>query len=173
MFWMAPPSRQRPAADAARALLSSGRRSSGRPSDAGAPSTDDAGKDAKGTMLLKIGRASNVQRRMNEWSRQCGYEVEVLRFYPYVPHASSASPPSSSPGGGAGVPKMTPHVKRVERLIHLELAGMGLRAERGKCEACGREHREWFEVEGSRRGVGKVDEVIRRWVEWDEGVSKG
>ena len=120
-------------------------------------------------MLLKIGRAANVQRRMNEWSRQCGYEVEVLRFYPYVPYVSS--PSSSSPGSSPGraAPRLTPHVKRVERLIHLELAGMGLKADRGKCEVCGREHREWFEVEGSRRGVGRVDEVIRRWVEWDEG----
>ena len=108
---------------------------------------------------------------MNEWSRQCGYEVEVLRFYPYVPYASSssASSPAASPGSKAAAPRLTPHVKKVERLIHLELAGRGLRAERGACEVCGREHREWFEVEGSRKGVGRVDEVIRRWVEWDEG----
>lgn len=38
--------------------------------------------------------------------------------------------------------------------------------------ACGREHREWFEVEGvregSREGVREVDEVVRRWVGWSE-----
>jgi hypothetical protein len=111
-------------------------------------------------MLLKIGRASNVQRRMQQWSRQCGYEIEVLRYYPYLPGSSEAS---------GEMPRMTPHAHRVERLVHIELAGMGLRAVRASCEACGRDHREWFEVDASREGVGKVDEVIRRWVGWDEG----
>jgi hypothetical protein len=62
-----------------------------------------------------------------------------------------------------------PHSHKVERLVHLELAGRGLRvADRERCGACGREHREWFEVEASREGVRGVDEVVRRWVEWDE-----
>ncbi len=117
------------------------------------------------TMLLKIGRAANVQRRMNQWQRQCGYDVEVLRYYPYastVPspgrHGGSDSPPAGA---------MTPHAKRVERLVHIELSGMGLRAEKETCQACGRDHREWFEVGATREDVRRVDEVIRRWVEWD------
>lgn len=187
MFWMTPPSRLSPPGDAARALLSSGRgsgaggRTSSRNSDvvgdfaargAGDKGGKDKGGKGKGPMLLKIGRASNVQRRMNEWSRQCDYEIEVLRFYPYSPYHSSSSS-SSSAQAPKPPPSMTPHVKKVERLIHIELAGMGLRADRGACEVCGREHREWFEVEGSRTGVGRVDEVIRRWVEWDEGLGEG
>ena len=36
------------------------------------------------------------------------------------------------------------------------------------CAACGREHREWFEVEGSEKGVKGVDEVVKRWVAWGE-----
>lgn len=176
MFWMTPPSKLRPPGDAARALLSSSRGSGARGSDVmgdftttrgGPGGKGGKGGKGKGTMLLKIGMASNVQRRMNEWSRQCDYEIEVLRFYPYSPHHSS----SSSVQAPKAPPRMTPHVKKVERMIHLELQGMGLRADRGTCDACGREHREWFEVEGSRRGVGRVDEVIRRWVEWDEGLE--
>jgi hypothetical protein len=43
-------------------------------------------------------------------------------------------------------------------------------ADREKCEACGREHREWFEVEASRSAVADVDDVVRRWSDWDEGI---
>jgi hypothetical protein len=45
---------------------------------------------------------------------------------------------------------------RVERLIMK------------KCEACGKQHQEWFEVAATRDGVKKVDEVIKRWVDWAE-----
>lgn len=113
-------------------------------------------------ILLKIGRATNVQRRLNEWQRQCGYNLSLIRYYPYIP--------SSSPGD-AEVGRKIPHSHKVERLVHLELAGRGLRvADREKCEACGREHKEWFEVEASRGAVAAVDEVVRRWSDWDEGV---
>ncbi len=56
---------------------------------------------------------------------------------------------------------------KVERLIHIELNGKKA-SENGKCSACGKEHREWFEVEASRDGVKAVDEIIRRWVDWAE-----
>ncbi len=126
----------------------------------------------KKTILLKIGRATNVQRRLNEWQRQCGYDLSLVRYYPYVPSGGS------SPGGGGGeiasaeeVARKIPHSHKVERLVHIELAGRGMRvADREKCEACGRDHREWFEVEASRAAVAEVDEVVRRWSDWDEGV---
>lgn len=41
-----------------------------------------------------------------------------------------------------------------------------MRVKQEKCGACGREHREWFEVEASKKGVKGVDEVVRRWVDW-------
>ncbi len=88
-----------------------------------------------------------------------------MRYYPYVP--------SSSPSGGAAVARKIPHSHKVERLVHLELAGRGLCVadrERWKCEACGREHKECFEVEASRAAVADVDEVVRRWADWDEGL---
>lgn len=119
------------------------------------------GGDGDKKILLKIGRATNVQRRLNEWTRQCGYNLSLIRYYPYTPSASPTA-----------VPRKMPHSHRVERLIHIELAGLGLKiADKEKCEACGREHREWFEVEATREGVANVDEVIRRWIGWDEAVA--
>lgn len=166
MFWMTPESdRAPPPVEAARSLLAppsparpDGRR---RASDVVSSFAAGAGGGAKKTttMLLKIGRAANVQRRMNQWSRQCGYDVELIRYYPYLPGASEAS---------GATPRTTPHCKRVERLVHIELAGMGMRAELNGCAACGKEHREWFKVKATREGVRAVDEVIRRWVGWDE-----
>ena len=63
-----------------------------------------------------------------------------------------------------------PHAHRVERLIHLEL---GEQRVVKKCDACGKEHREWFEVEASKEGVKKIDDVVKRWVDWAERASSG
>ncbi|KAH6681682.1 meiotically up-regulated gene 113-domain-containing protein [Halenospora varia] len=112
------------------------------------------------TMLLKIGRAQNVQRRLNQWTRQCGYNLSLIRYYPYHSSSPSANEPPRTP-------RKVPNVNKVERLIHIELAGRRLQGD-GKCEACGRQHREWFEVDASRDGVKAVDEIIRRWVDWGE-----
>ncbi|OAA51951.1 DNA-binding protein [Metarhizium rileyi] len=165
MFWLTPTSKKAPPpVDAARSLLvppppSSAR--SRRPSDIVSTFADPSGKGDGKTMLLKIGRAANVQRRMNQWQRQCGYDIEILRYYPYVAAVHDGP-------GTSRTPRMTPHCRRVERLIHIELAGMGLRADTSTCGACGREHREWFEVKATREGIRRVDDVIRRWVDWDE-----
>ena len=136
----------------------------------------DVSKSTKRTILLKIGRASNVQRRMNEWSRQCGYNLSLIRYYPYVPTSSPAPSPLPSPSSRRSratspanplfsTPRKVPHAHRVERLIHIELSGKRMRQD---CTKCGREHREWFEVEATREGVKAVDEVVRRWVDWSE-----
>lgn len=129
---------------------------------------------SKKTIMLKIGRANNVTRRMNEWQRQCGYKLNLVRWYPYIPSTPQPSPdkpsypdlsrPSTSRRQSDVVRKM-PCVKRVERLIHLELAEKRVLKD---CEACGKEHREWFEVEASQEGVRGVDECVRRWVGWAE-----
>ncbi|KAL8840555.1 MAG: hypothetical protein Q9170_001308 [Blastenia crenularia] len=119
------------------------------------------------TILLKIGRASNVQRRMNEWTRQCGYNLSLIRFYPYVTSTPQGSPSSQASSSRAS-PRKVPHAHKVERLIHLELADKRVKKD---CETCGKEHREWFEVNGDRQGVKAVDEVIRRWVRWGETMT--
>lgn len=183
MFWLTPESQSvEPPVDAARSLLSpplpatptrpGGQR---RPSDvlAAFAAADDRtsgaelgrasrpGNNTNKKVLLKIGRATNVQRRLNEWTRQCGYNLSLIRYYPYIP--------SSSP---AAVPRKLPHSHKVERLIHIELAGLGLRvSDRDRCVACGREHREWFEVDATRKGVADVDRIIRKWVDWNESLA--
>ncbi|CCC11207.1 hypothetical protein SMACR_03913 [Sordaria macrospora] len=109
-------------------------------------------------ILLKIGRANNVQRRLNEWQRQCGYNISLIRYYPYVSSSSTSD-----------VMRKMPHSHKVERLIHIELQGRGLRVmDRGKCPSCGKEHKEWFEVDNTRAAVADIDEVVRRWSDWDE-----
>lgn len=154
----------------------------------------------KKTILLKIGRANNIQRRMNEWTRQCGYALSLVRWYPYVssspsasqqttptssrrpslqsPHSSASSnthsapqrPPLQPSSSSGNQVRKVPHAHRVERLIHLEL---GDRRVKRRCDACGKEHREWFEVEASRKGIMEMDDVVRRWVDWAEQVGGG
>lgn len=111
--------------------------------------------NSKKTILLKIGRAQNVYRRMNQWTKQCGYHLSLVRYYPYQPSSSSSQQES---------PITVPNVNKVERLIHIEISH--LQASFGKCDACGKVHKEWFEVEASQSAVHAVDEVIRRWVDW-------
>lgn len=135
----------------------------------------------KSTIFIKIGRASNVQQRMNEWSRRCKHKVTVLRYYPIqsssvsssssspfpTPQASPNSTGSPSPASPPRSPPLkVPHSRRVERLIHLELRDSQVNV---NCEGCGTVHKEWFEVEGSRAEIGRVDAVIQRWVNWSLG----
>ncbi|KAI0471013.1 meiotically up-regulated gene 113-domain-containing protein [Xylariaceae sp. FL0804] len=176
IFWLTPESAPAPPpADAARDLLAPPpsrpdtrqRRTSDVLQSFATAADEDKKKNKKKTVLLKIGRASNVQRRLNEWSRQCGHDLSLIRYYPYI---SSSASHQSLPAAAAAVPRKMPHSHKVERLVHLELAGLGLRvADRANCAACGRAHREWFEVEASRAGIAAVDEVVRRWSDWDEG----
>ncbi|KAM0719447.1 hypothetical protein Q7P37_005352 [Cladosporium fusiforme] len=186
IFWLTPNETTTPDATTARSLLSPpdlpqrGRRISDVVSEFSAAGSSSPRSRARGSattnkkpsILLKIGRANNITRRMNEWQRQCGYALTLVRFYPYV--SSSPSPsPAPSPGSArhrsssaSAAVRKVPCVKRVERLIHLELADTRVMRD---CAACGKEHREWFEVEGSEKGVRGVDEVVRRWVGWGEG----
>ncbi|KAK4679475.1 hypothetical protein QC764_0035140 [Podospora pseudoanserina] len=177
IFWLTPESQPlTPAAETARSLLSPSARPSGSRTISDILASfaafiddddDDRPRPSSGNgrsshtnkkILLKIGRATNVQRRLNEWQRQCGYNISLIRYYPYVPSNSTNT-----------TERKVPHSHKVERLVHIELDGLGLRAgDRGKCEACGKEHREWFEVEASRKAVEVVDDIVRKWSDWDE-----
>ncbi|KAF9894043.1 hypothetical protein FE257_009015 [Aspergillus nanangensis] len=123
--------------------------------------TSSPTSSSPGALRLKIGRTSNVQRRMNEWTRQCSHDVTLIRYYPYVRNRQDPRGTSIVPG------QKVPHVHRVERLVHLELGDMRLR-DLGQCEDCGKEHREWFEVPAEKMALKRVDDCIRRWVEWAE-----
>ena len=168
MFWLTDSASDAPESQAASSLLSDG----GAGTSKGRRKSDVLAQPSKiknvssrpKTMLLKIGRASNVQRRMNEWNRQCGYNLSLIRFYPYLPSSPIPSKFNApSPPPSPSTPHKVPHAHKVERLIHLELAERRVKRD---CESCGKEHREWFEVESSRDGLKGVDEVIRRWTEW-------
>ncbi|TKA31016.1 hypothetical protein B0A50_01984 [Salinomyces thailandicus] len=186
IFWLTHQSKDSPTESTARSLLSpetAGRPRHGRRiSDVMTDFSFDGSEPethGKKTIMLKIGRANNVTRRMHEWQRQCGYALNLVRWYPYM--ASSATLlPQCSPSRDApvypdlsrppsrresGVVKKVPFVKRVERLIHLELHEQQVKRQ---CAACGKEHREWFEVEASHKGVKAVDECVKRWVGWAE-----
>lgn len=168
MFWLTDNTLSASDSQAASSLLSVGAASNPngrRHSDVLAQSSNNRNASSKPkTMLLKIGRASNVQRRMNEWNRQCGYNLSLIRFYPYLPSSPLPSRQSySSPPASPSTPHKVPHAHRVERLIHLELAERRVKRD---CESCGKEHREWFEVESNRDGLRGLDEIIRRWTEW-------
>ena len=214
IFWLTPESQSSPPVDIAKAFMSTdfpgSRTPNRRTGDLLSSQPGVREVNGKRTILLKIGRARNVHRRMTQWENQCGYTPSLLRFYPYVsstnpspastpdvtpkrpvlnPEASeylrrmsetharasqgTLSPqasgprdrrPSLSPENSSSV-RQVPNVKRVERLIHVELTDKRLKKE---CDACGRVHMEWFEVEATREGVKYVDEAVRRWVEWSE-----
>jgi Meiotically up-regulated gene 113 len=177
MFWLTPTSLpSTPPSETASSLLSppssrptqNRRRTSEVLQTFSNASADSGSRDANRTILLKIGRASNVQRRLNEWSRQCGHNLSLIRYYPYNPSSSPGVGSNSHPGGAT--PAKVPHVHRIERLIHIELADKRAK-ESGRCASCGSLHREWFEVEASRDGVRSVDEVVRRWADW--GAREG
>ncbi|MCJ1469218.1 hypothetical protein MMC07_007851 [Pseudocyphellaria aurata] len=179
MFWLTPSDSPTPTAEATSCLLTTPARpapSRHRTSEIvreyapmSSRSTDEA------TILLKIGRANNVQRRMNEWSRQCNHNLSLIRYYPHTlsapssQHISQINLAKNSITPNAAFPLKVPNAHKVERLIHLELADLRVRR---SCAACGKEHREWFEVDGNRKGVCKVDAVVKRWVEWSLGMDQ-
>ncbi|MCJ1289926.1 hypothetical protein MMC34_001459 [Xylographa carneopallida] len=173
IFWLTPTSIPFPSPTTASSLLASPDQPPHRTSDTIRPFTLPSPTSPK-TLMLKIGRATNVQRRLHEWTRQCGFHVSLVRYYPYQPSSGAWMMESEGEGqqlaAECDYPRQVPHVARVERLIHLELGGGRAR---GRCAGCGREHREWFEVGASRDGVRAVDEVVRRWVGWGEGMGMG
>ncbi|KAI5273852.1 DUF1766-domain-containing protein [Aureobasidium subglaciale] len=171
IFWLTETDSSTPSNDTAASLLSAPKQSR-RPSDVMSEYSANRSTTTTRTIKLKIGRANNVHRRMNEWNRQCGYNLSLVRFYPYISSSSSSSP-STSPTRPTLAKRHTsdqqvhkvPHAHRVERLVHLELGGKRIKRD---CGACGREHKEWFEIEATAEGVAAVDEVVRRWVRWAE-----
>lgn len=154
-------------------------------------------------ILLKIGRAVNVHRRMTQWTKQCGHHLTLIRHYPQSQPISPYHPPISrqSRSSTSSEKKQThndgdddetknlsvptgkaPYIHRIERLIHLELAALkyqnpsspGSKLENendeekntASCKNCGRVHREWFEIDGTKEAVRVVDRVIQRWISW-------
>lgn len=143
------------------------RSASGAPREV-AKDTESAQQEQR--ILLKIGRANNVQRRLHEWSTQCGYNLELVRYYP---HISASSPGSTTPKAttkalNKEIGRKVPNSHRIERLIHLELGDNPGNRPEIKCDMCKRTHQEWFSVPATRAGLEGVDEVVKKWIEYGE-----
>ncbi|KAE8223774.1 hypothetical protein CF319_g3248 [Tilletia indica] len=142
-------------------------------------------------VCLKVGRTSNVFRRMGEWRGRCrrrGAGLVLVGFEP-SPQASArthnnnrngnntssssspALPPAQGVLGGAaevwcdGIYGSN----KWERLIHLELLDLGRRLDEGPCEDCGARHREIFLI--PRRGLYRSDDGRGRGRGADDGEA--
>ncbi|KAI9752085.1 MAG: Adaptor for signal transduction [Chaenotheca gracillima] len=92
--------------------------------------------------LVKIGLTNrdNVQTRLDEMSRTCQQTIfEIVDVHQ----------------------RRVRHARRVERLVHAELALWQMTL--ALCEACGRRHKEWFEIEEA-----VALSVVERWRAWVE-----
>ena len=100
--------------------------------------------------VIKVGRTTDVAHRMWLAERKCCVRPEVLAVYP--PLAEQ---------------KKTPWIKRVERLMLLELKDRFPQATIVSCK-CGRDHREWVRIDPSSPGKMLADmwAVVEKWSEF-------
>lgn len=86
----------------------------------------------------KIGKTTgNVEKRLKEWEKQCKRLVR----------ADFQS-------------KHSPHVGRIETLIHADLTEMRFRT--SQCSACSTVHKEWFQIDDPE----SVKKIIIKWTTW-------
>ena len=72
---------------------------------------------------LKVGRAVNLVKRIDEWGKQCGSKEVVLRgWYPGTVDGEVTSTLKGKVTAGA----RGPFCHRLERLIHIELADLAM-----------------------------------------------
>ncbi|RIA94703.1 hypothetical protein C1645_542590 [Glomus cerebriforme] len=129
--------------------------------------------------LYKVGRTTNVHRRLYQWAKQCGYSPELIEMFPNVDIISSfSSQETLLIDSESELLETIPRCKythRAERLIHIEL-GARFKADLEKCSTCGNLHREWFKVtahalgNGIMHGWDDVRKVIVHWVSYVERV---
>jgi len=140
------------------------------------------------TIHLKVGRATNLNRRMDQWGKQCGSKEQILRgFWPGGMDKSGVPMKGLVQAGPKG-----PWCHRVERLVHIELADLVEHApylERGypnvsankevkkggkrdvkRCPDCNTKHQEIFSfervIEGRYKGKEWEDivkPIIEKW----------
>jgi predicted GIY-YIG superfamily endonuclease len=89
---------------------------------------------------VKIGYTNDLERRLNEWNKNCDHKHE---YHPDVQRGE--------------LPQIA-HVKRIERLIHIELRD---HRKQRYCKKCKRNHIEWFQI-----GASSVMKVFSKWYEW-------
>ncbi|KAF8969953.1 hypothetical protein BDZ97DRAFT_1793608 [Flammula alnicola] len=77
------------------------------------------------TIKLKVGRAVNLVKRIDQWGKQCGSKEQVLRgFYPGTVEPDEDGNEGSLMKGRVKAGEKGPWCHRLERLIHLELADL-------------------------------------------------
>ncbi|KAL3451520.1 meiotically up-regulated gene 113-domain-containing protein [Aspergillus insuetus] len=91
----------------------------------------------------KVGSTTDLAPRLQTWEKQCGRELMS-----YFPRSEDDLLP-------------IPHISRVERLIHAELAQYRRREESCKSTTCGKAHQEWFQVDEQH-----ALRVVRKWIAW-------
>ncbi|KAG6330889.1 hypothetical protein ID866_8199 [Astraeus odoratus] len=80
---------------------------------------------------LKVGRAVNLNKRLDQWDKQCGSKAQIVRgWWP-----GNVEPDDDDDGANGGLLKGNikagepgPLCHRVERLVHIELADLSLYA---------------------------------------------
>ncbi|KLO10662.1 hypothetical protein SCHPADRAFT_832220 [Schizopora paradoxa] len=154
--------------------------------------------DAPDVFHIKVGRAVNLTKRIDQWSKQCGSKEQTLRgWWPGLVDPSETSLLKGRVVAG----EKGANCHRLERLIHIELADLVLHqphyntanddsdeesktkkskkarlvTPRGPCADCGTVHKEIFSFQRPKGGkyVGKeweklVKPVIERWGEFVE-----
>ncbi|CDR98838.1 uncharacterized protein SPSC_05834 [Sporisorium scitamineum] len=119
-------------------------------------------------VCLKVGRSTQVFRRIGEWNSQCRSKQPLLRaIYP------SDGKQELMPGMDTPTMDGVHFSRRWEALVHLELAGIGRRVDE-ECHDCGRRHREIFMIPRSleqQDGYGTANEVILKWLRFVQMLS--
>lgn len=89
-------------------------------------------------VCLKVGRSTQVFRRIGEWNSQCRSKQPLLRaIYP------SQDDQQLMPGMDSPTMEGVIFSRRWEALVHLELSALGKRVD-SICPDCGKRHREIF-----------------------------
>ncbi|KAF8078060.1 hypothetical protein FPV67DRAFT_1463957 [Lyophyllum atratum] len=77
------------------------------------------------TIKLKVGRAVNLIKRIDQWGKQCGSKEQVLRgWYPGTVEPDDNPSEGSLMKGRVKAGGKGPWCHRMERLVHLELADL-------------------------------------------------
>jgi hypothetical protein len=123
--------------------------------------------------LYKVGRTTNVCRRLYQWNKQCKYIPELIESFPKFDFSSSNKENIES------TPEIIncKYVHRAERLIHIELKAR-FKADTEKCMKCGSMHQEWFKVSNldscniinGMHGWDEINNIIVHWISYIEKV---
>lgn len=120
-------------------------------------------------VCLKVGRSTQVFRRIGEWNSQCHSKQPLLRaIYP------SQDNQQLMPGMDTPTMQGVPLSRRWEALVHLELSALAERVDE-VCHDCGKRHREIFMIprwlgyrDASRQqqpeGFEMAKQVILKWL---------